>query len=319
MLTLRQLALAALISVLAYLLLFVLVVNKPITIGIVGDYMNHKIAYLAKHANEKKIVIFAGSNGRFSHRCETIEHIANVPCANMSVAAGYSLTWQLSHFQQYLRRGDVLYLPLETQSVDDTEVVGSEAPFMVAYSKADLLHLNSSELIHTLFGFDIRFLLSGLGEMALRHAGVKSRFSPDTLTPQGDERGNDDIKAVPYQDFVNHMPLPVLTEADFKSESNWKDAVQILDWASSRGVVVVGGLPTMVDEVHLPDDAIAFLRNLYAKRGQCFLVLPNESRYPRSYFYDGLFHLRESHQIAHSELLAPYLADVLRTGKCPSN
>jgi hypothetical protein len=318
MLTLRQLALAALISVLAYLIVFMLLIRKPITVGIVGEYMSHKIAYLAQHANDKKIVILAGSNGRFSHRCESIEKIVNVPCANMSLAAGFRLSWQLSQYQQYIHRGDVLYIPLETSAVN-TEVVGDEAPFIVEYSKADLRRLNVSELIHTLFGFDIRFLLSGLGEMGLKYAGIKSRFSLDTMTPQGDERGHDDAKAAPYQEFINNMALPILSEADYKSESNWIEVVKILDWARSAGVIVVGGLPTMVDEVRLPDNEIPFLRNLYGKHGQCFLVLPNESRYPRSYFFDGLFHLREPHQIAHSELLAPHLANVVRTGKCPSN
>jgi hypothetical protein len=74
----------------------------------------------------------------------------------------------------------------------------------------------------------------------------------------------------------------------------------------------------MVDEVHLPADAIPFLRNMYISRGQSFLVLPNESRYPRSYFCDALFHLSEPRQIAHSALLAPYLSNVVRSGKCPS-
>ena len=50
----------------------------------------------------------------------------------------------------------------------------------------------------------------------------------------------------------------------------------------------------------------------------CLLVLPGRSLYPRRDFYDASYHLTESHQHAHSSLLAPRLAAVLQAGGCPA-
>jgi hypothetical protein len=319
MLTIRQLLFAAALSVCAYLLVFVFIVHKPLTIGISGDYLNFKIHYLAAHADERKIIILAGSNGRFSHRCEVIEKISGFPCANMSIAAGWSLPWQLSLYKQYFKRGDVLYMPVEYRGHGQNHSVGEEAPYRVAYERSGLTTLSPSDALHTLFVFDIRFLVSGIGEMALRHAGVQRRFSVETLTPQGDERGHDDAKAIAYKGLIAQLPVPEVPEASFVSESDWTDIVEILDWAKTAGVRVVGGLPTIVEDAKIPDNAIPFLRHLYESYGQCFLVLPNRSIYPKPFFYDALYHLSETHQIAHSELLAPYLAEVATTGRCPQS
>jgi hypothetical protein len=61
------------------------------------------------------------------------------------------------------------------------------------------------------------------------------------MTPQGDERGHDASNAAVYTEFVAKMALPERSAADFVSESNWTDEVQILEWARSTGVIVVGG------------------------------------------------------------------------------
>jgi hypothetical protein len=320
MLTLRQLLIAAAASLLAYLVVFLFLVRKPITVGVVGDYLQLKINYLARHANDRKIVILAGSNGRFSHRCEVIENIEHIPCANMSLAAGYSLTWQLSKYKQYFRPGDVLYLPIEYRSKSSTfQLTGGEAPYVVEYSKSDLLLMNFQQAVHDLFCFDLRYMLSALGEMALKRFGVDANSNLDTMTPQGDELGHDDRKAAPYVEYLRRTPVPIFTAADFSSDSDWSDIAQILDWARDAGVIAVGGLPTTVDEVQLPSNAIPFLHHFYAEHGACLLVLTTQSRYPRSDFYNTFTHLRESAQIAHSELLAPYLASALKSGKCAFN
>ena len=318
MLTLRQLLIASAASVVAYLLVFVFIVYKPMTVGIYGDYLNLKIRYLAAHADDQKIVILAGSNGRFSHRCEVIEKIAKLPCANMSIAGGLSLPWQLSLYKQYFRRGDLLYLPVEYRAHGNYHSVGEEAYYRVEYERGGLADLSPSDALHTFFGFDIRFLVSAVGEMALWHAGVQRRFSVDTLTAQGDEQGHGETRAGAYKGLIAQLTVPEISEAGFVSESDWTDVVEILDWARTAGVRVVGGLPTVVDEASIPTNVIPFLRHLYSSHGQCFLALPNRSRYPRSYFYDSLYHLSETHQVAHSELLAPYLAEIAKTGRCPA-
>jgi hypothetical protein len=42
-------------------------------------------------------VILAGSNGPYSHRCETIEPILGMPCVNGGIAVGIGLDFRYSH------------------------------------------------------------------------------------------------------------------------------------------------------------------------------------------------------------------------------
>jgi len=63
--------------------------------------------------------------------------------------------------------------------------------------------------------------------------------------------------------------------------------------------------------------AIGLLDRLYRDAGACLIVLPNRSLYPRAAFFDTPYHLQEPMQRAHSRLLAPRLAQVMRHG-CPA-
>jgi hypothetical protein len=78
-----------------------------------------------------------------------------------------------------------------------------------------------------------------------------------------------------------------------------------------RGVRVIGGLPTELEDEPLPAATEAAMAAVYLDHGGEFLVLPNRSRYPRSAFFDTPSHLNEAAQIAHSMLLARALAQRL--------
>jgi hypothetical protein len=70
------------------------VVERPLTIGDIPGILRTKIAY-AKALPSPKLVVFAGSNGRYSHRCEAMAVQSGLPCANLSVAVGIGLDFQL--------------------------------------------------------------------------------------------------------------------------------------------------------------------------------------------------------------------------------
>ena len=60
-----------------------------------------------------KLVILAGSNGPYSHRCETIEPMLGLPCVNGGVAVGIGLDYLFTRWERRLHPGDVVYLPME--------------------------------------------------------------------------------------------------------------------------------------------------------------------------------------------------------------
>ena len=315
--TARSLLAAVLVGIVLYLFTFAFVVDKPLTTAEIGDYVTYKERYLASIAPRRKIVILAGSNGRYSHRCESVTEVTGIPCANLSTAAGLDLDWQMSRYLRYLGSGDVLYMPLEYWSKPASATrVGAEAPFVVRHDHNALSRYSARQLVGALFYFDVRYFFSALGEMMLSRAGVQRRTSVRNLTVQGDERGASAAKASAYRSFIQGLPAPTVSPTSYDDPTANAPVAKVLDDVRARGVIVVGGLATTFDDTRIPTEVIARLKALFELHGGCFLVLPNLSLYPRRMFFDTEYHLQEDAQIAHSRIVAPYLARIWQRRSC---
>jgi hypothetical protein len=263
-------------------------------------------------------VIFAGSNGRFGHRCQTIEAVTGLKCVNASVAAGYSLVWQISKYLPSMRRGDILYMPLEYVTDEEgLNQVGDESAYLVAYDHASMLKLYSpAQIVSSVFQFGIQDLLESLGEMGLHKAGVKTRYSASTLTRQGDESGHDLAHAAEYAAFVRQQGAPKPAVALYHSKRAMAQVDEVIRMARAKGVIVVGGLPTTVIGTNVNKEVVGAIRDFYVSRGECFVALPNLSLYPVSAFYDSNYHPAEPTQIEHSRRLAGTLVQIADRGGC---
>ena len=171
-------------------------------------------------------------------------------------------------------------------------------------------------IMHALFYFDLKFFISGLGEMLLDSMHVKRRFTLDTLTLQGDESGHTLEKGLPYRDLLASLEWSLPGSGVF-AEDSFKTGIlgDFLEWAAARKIQVIGGLPTTFDDVVVADEFIARLCAFYKRHGHRFMVLENKSQYPRSSFYDTPYHLVEEQQIRHSRLVAGRLVEI--TGRSP--
>jgi len=149
--------------------------------------------------------------------------------------------------------------------------------------------------------------------MTLAGAGVRRRFGLDTLDSQGDETGHDDAKALAYLAIIRSEPenTPDTDRLLANPDGSQAAIAAFLDWCRAHGITAVGGLPTVFNDSPIPDVAIDKLRAFYGAHGAGFLVLPNRSQYPRSAFYDSSYHLRETWQHRHSQLLAKQLRPLL--------
>lgn len=302
---------ACVASVLLYAAIFGLFIHKPLTVGIISDMLRFKVDYAA-HAASPKLVVFAGSNARFSHRCEAIERLLSVPCVNFGISRGIGLDYLFSALEPTLRAGDIVYMPLEYEGYLDSKVqamTGPDAALMLFSEKRKLLGLGAERSLRALFCCDLAYAVSGLAEIALERIGVRRRFSLDTLTAQGDERGHGPEKGQEYRAYIDSAPVEPPSIAAFEAASYNETLISgFLHRAKQHGVRVVGGLPTTFDDITIPAQVIADLEQLYRSEGQDFLVLDNRSQYPRNCFYDTSAHLNEPCQIAHSERLAAALA-----------
>jgi hypothetical protein len=316
---LTRLAAAVIGGALLYALTFLFVLQKPLTTGATKSYYAKKVSYIESISGARKIVVFAGSNGRFSHRCQTIEAETGMKCANISVAAGANLNWQLDKYLPSMHSGDILYLPLEYMTEPGAlGTVGTESAYIVAYDRLALTRVYTPrEAMSALFGFNIQDVFESMGEMALAAVGKQTRYSVRTLTPQGDESGHGLQQAAEYAAFVRQEGPPRPIAALYRSDREMAQVEEILRVAQAKGITVVGGLPTTVVGTDVGPDVIAAIRDFYVSRGACFVSLPNLSLYPVADFYDSNYHLAEPAQIRHSKLVAAALREIAEHG-CPA-
>ena len=284
------------------------VVHRPLVVGEIQKQLDYKLAY-ARTLHSPKIVVFAGSNGRFSHRCEMLTQETGLPCVNASIGVGIGLDFLLDQWRPLLRAGDMVYMPLEYSQyrVSKAEMQGGLQNALMVHSQREYLwSLGAKRIVAAYGSFGLPFLLHGSVEMALDRKGFVRRSSVDSLTPQGDESGHTAALGQAYAAFVRNM---VFDQTRLPPTS---DAMQViaafLRQAKHTGVIVVGGLPTIPDSVALNPLDLEHLRTLYESQGQQLLVLPNQSRYPLSCFFDTLYHLNEACQKIHSAAVGTELA-----------
>ncbi|GAB4556449.1 MAG: hypothetical protein IV105_01620 [Rhizobacter sp.] len=289
------------------------VVHRPLVVGEIQKSLDYKLAY-ARELPSPKIVLLAGSNGRYSHRCEVLTARLNKPCVNASIGVGIGLDFLLDQWRPVLRRGDIVYMPLEYGQYRFTqaEMHGGLQNALMVHSQRDYLLSLDAERITAAYGsFDLPFLIHGLAEMALDHRGFRRRSSTDSLTPQGDESGHTAQRSQAYASFLRG------SAAESAQVPVTSDVIRVIDsflqQARRDGILVVGGLPTVPDSVTVEAADVERLRSLYESRGQAFVALPNRSRYPIDCFFDTLYHLNEGCQKAHSAAVAAQLASLLWT------
>ncbi|MEM7540211.1 MAG: hypothetical protein AAF384_01360 [Pseudomonadota bacterium] len=310
--SISKLIIAALISCLLFGSLFFSVLHKPLTIGIYADYFERKTAYLSK-AQGKKVILLAGSNGRFSHRCESIEPIVGRPCANLSVTANLSLHYQFEKLKPWLKEGDLVYLPLEYGQLNRTRNDGAEVPFAVQYDKQALYGFAWRKRISALFYFDLPDLISSVGEMVLAQLGIGRRYSASDLTEQGDESGRTFERAKPYRDYIQNFTWAGPETGTVDPQSIGGRAVNdFLHWADEHSVLVVGGLPTTFDDEPISEEVVDEIGVFFSNRQHRFFALENLSQYPRDCFFDTQYHLLERCQLRHSEAVAKQLARIVK-------
>ncbi len=296
------LAVALLASVVLYLAVFS-VVRRPLTTGVVGEALRERSAY-ARSLASPKLVVWAGSNGRYSHRCERLSQVTQLPCANRSVAMGVGVDIQLQLYEPLLNRGDIVYMPLEYgQYIVEREEMegGIENATLVQDFQTLLWSLEPRRIVRAYGSFDLAYLIHGVIEMTLQAVGVQRRAgSTESSNVQGDVTGHTPALAAPYASFLQKaaaggtaQPLPLNSHALHLIEA-------FVGRSRARGVTVIAGLPTVPETTAIDERLIAHLKDVMQRQGQDLLVLPNRSRYPLTCFYDTLSHLNEDCQVRHS-------------------
>ncbi len=318
----RRLVCAALASLLLYGVLFGAVLDRPLELGFLARQLDDRLARAAT-IHGPKLVILAGSNGPYSHRCEVIEPMLGLSCVNGGVAVGIGLDYLFTRWRALLHAGDVVYLPMEQDQYAAGRLatsLGPDAAIMFRHDWTTLAELPPKRWLAAMFAFDLRAGLMSVIEMSL----VAARFhdpraaATGTSNAWGDHVGHSVERGAGSQETIAAMVVPAVSAATIRDGYGASLIAGFVAWARSHGVRVIGGLPTQVDLARLPEATRAAMAAVYLARGGEFLTLANRSRYPIADFFDTPLHLNEACQIAHSIAMARALAPLLgRTARAP--
>ncbi len=315
----RRIVAAGLASVLLYAVIFACILDRPLTLGTLRARIDANIAAGAA-IDGPKLVILAGSNGPYSHRCAVIGPLLSRPCVNAGVAVGIGLDYLVLRWQALLRPGDMVYLPLEEAQYARGQVtaeLGPDAAIMLRHDRESLARMPLRRELAAVFSGNLRAAVMSLLETALVAGGFQDPRAEaiGATNAWGDHVGHTLALAAANREALQAEEPFHPTAAAITAGHGARQVRAFLRWAAAHGVTAIGGLPTGFEESPIAEPELAAIRALYDAEGAAFLALPNRSRYPRMAFFDTPDHLNEPAQIAHSWAIALALRPLLAAAR----
>ena len=246
----RRLVCAALASLGLYALLFGAVLDRPLDLGFLARQFDDGLARAAT-IRGPKLVILAGSNGPYSHRCQVIEPMLDLPCVNGGVAIGIGQDYLFMRWRAQLHPGDIVYLPMEQQQYTvgrSATALGPDAAIMFRHDWPTLGELAPQRWLAALFAFDLRAGLMSVIEMSLVAVGFHDprAETSGTRNAWGDHVGHTVARAGTSPAVLAAMLAPPASAAAIRDGYGAGLIAGFVVWARAHGVRVIGGLPTQL-------------------------------------------------------------------------
>ena len=304
----RRILLACAASLALYAIAFAVVLDRPLTLGTLRARIEANLATGAA-VRGPKVVILAGSNGPYSHRCAIMGPLLGRPCINAGVAVGVGLDYLFRRWEPLLHPGDLVYLPLEEAQYirpRAAAALGPDAAIMLRHDLTTLQRMPPPRQLAALFSSDLRAGVMSLLETGLVAGGFHDPRAGaiGSTNACGDHVGHT-LALAAANSAALRMEQPVHpSAAAIAAGDGTRQVRDFLRWAAGHRVLAVGGLPTGFADAPIPQDTLAAIRAIYLAESAGFVELPNRSRYARGAFFDSPDHLAEPAQIAHSVAIA---------------
>ena len=316
----RRVILPCLTSLAIYATLFSLVLDRPLSLGLLRQMLDAKLARGAA-IEGRKLVIIAGSNALYSDRCETMQPLLGMACVNGGAVLGVGLDYLFARWETRLHPGDIVYLPMEEAQYtrpDAASSVGPDAAIMFRHDWTTLAALSPYRMLGAAFCFNPRAALMSLIETALVWSGFQDPRAADvgTTNAWGDHVGHTEALGAANATHLSMMVPYHPSAAAIASGDGTATIRHFIDWADAHGVTVVGGLPAGFAPSPVPDATRAAIRAVYTEAGARFVDL--HDGYPVSAFFDTPDHLNEAAQIQHSRAIAGALLPIVAPAQAAS-
>jgi hypothetical protein len=301
------------LSILVYVAVFAMLVDRPLSLGVLRLELLQKTARMAALPSPK-LVILAGSNGPYSHSCVVMSAMLNMPCENAGIAVGIGLDDIFVRYEPLLRAGDVVYMPMELQQYTTSAAAyraAVDSAFLLRRDRGVLAQLPLPRMAGAVFCCGLGDLTDALVEMPLAEAAA---IKPEALLAEEYNGQGDRIDNGLSQRDAALLPLAPRALPLAKGIHSGYGAALIAAFVARetrKGVIIIGGMPVDYISAHMADGVEPAIAVLYTGNGGRFMILPNRSQYPRADFFNSEDHLVQPCQYMHSIYVARRLGALL--------
>lgn len=288
-------------------------------------WLRDAIAIKRKAAEDvaaRKLLLVGGSSGLFGLRAVELGRVVQLNAINECTHAGLPLSWHLDNARQVLKRGDVVLLHLEYEYYGSCDDVIDEwyVSQLLTWMWPEYVKMSVADQARVLFHVPPSRVFAGAFARCARRAISRNypyRVSPasyaytDVLCIDNiDERG--DLKMIP-QSPISSLPSDVKYAVPCGTTGRRSDRIRLLlefiDWCGlNTNRVLVCWPPTIresLDGVSATERAyLADVSQVLAGRGAVLLGAPSDFSYPRTLFYNTLYHLNARGREVHSANVA---------------
>lgn len=306
---------AIVMSVALYLIVFGLL-KKPHTVGLYEKMLEVKINHFV--ANEApRLLLIGGSNVRSSHFAKVFENELGIPVTNGGLTAELSPILMFDIWKDFLKAGDIVYIPLEFELYSrESRGVAKDYEFISTYGRHFLKTLPWQEKIRALFEFELKDVFSSVAEMLTPNLKAKNSLR-ENLSLRGDQMGYTFEASQEFRTIVDDTSISSGPKAeDLDGQRPMVQALkEFLSWCQENEIHVIGGLPVDFKGTNIDSSWLQEIKEIYKSQNASFLILDNQSQYPKHFFFDGRYHLIDQNAIMHSRLVSNEIKKLIETDR----
>lgn len=309
--------LALIVSLIVYGLINGVVLDKRLTLGLIGDAIIKKRAYAeANPPPPPRLFVVGGSNVFYSYRCSEIGSVVGRRCINYGTSLDIGMAYSFELVGRDAKPGDTVVLAFEYYSYLaplDSLRTGLAHPIRMTHDMASIPSLDWKTSARAFFQFDARYEADAFLESSLSLLGIRRLISLDRISDAGDIVGMTAALAAPYHARLASTDFEVRRgEKTFNVSSDARQVIaDNVSKLQSRGINVIATLPTLMAGSGVDKKVVDAVTGLFDNLKVPFVALPNDHVYPNDCFFDTYYHLNEECQINHSRAFAGILKPAL--------
>jgi len=262
------------------------------------EYLKIKTAFT--NLNKKnKIIILSGSNAFYGFRANVFEEITGLPTINMAVQGGLGVSYMLYYIKPYLKKGDILILPLEYNVLLSNEMLNFlSVQTAYAFGLGYFMSLPLFEKIKYLRVFKKEYFLESVKRSFIRNRPYIDHNYAKCVNSHGDFVCNQSTNQT-RQELKEVLQITKDVDDLFSASptlppyDSLNSLAKFFPWAKENNITIIGTYPNSIKTLIKDKGQLKKIKTWYEQHHQIFIGEVSESLYSVDNMYDTSYHLND--------------------------